>query len=166
MDTFTDIAYIKEKNAIQITGESHDDVYKAQSQLNTLFFPVIVKSKKQWARPDRPGNWGQRRDSNGGSQGLRRMRSEPSFNKQQQQQPQFAQPQQPQQHYHQHDDRVVPGSSDHQSRRSSGSVHGHGHGHVHHRTSFQSAFSSSSSGGSNRLSTHSSGSYAPSAQWR
>jgi hypothetical protein len=23
---------------------------------------VIIKSKKQWARPDRPGSWGQRRD--------------------------------------------------------------------------------------------------------
>lgn len=29
MDTYTDIAYIKEKNAIQIIGEMHDDVYKA-----------------------------------------------------------------------------------------------------------------------------------------
>ncbi|KAJ3217135.1 hypothetical protein HK099_005591 [Clydaea vesicula] len=82
MDTYTDIAYIKEKNAIQIAGESHEDVYKAQTQLNTLFFPVIVKSKRQWARPDRPGSWGQRRDSvnvgYGGQNhgGLRRMKSE------------------------------------------------------------------------------------------
>lgn len=29
MDTYTDISYIKEKNAIQISGETHDDVYKA-----------------------------------------------------------------------------------------------------------------------------------------
>ncbi|KAJ3034552.1 hypothetical protein HDV00_004965, partial [Rhizophlyctis rosea] len=81
MDTYTDISYIKEKNAIQISGETHDDVYKAQNQLNTLFFPVIVKSKRQWARPDRPGVWGQRRDSagpgNGRNQnGLRKMKSE------------------------------------------------------------------------------------------
>ncbi|KAI9002668.1 hypothetical protein HDU85_001754 [Gaertneriomyces sp. JEL0708] len=80
MDTYTDISYIKEKNAIQISGETHDDVYKAQNQLNTLFFPVIVKSKRQWARPDRPGVWGQRRDSTGGrvngAGGLRKMKSE------------------------------------------------------------------------------------------
>jgi hypothetical protein len=63
METYTDIAYIKEKNAIQIAGEGHEDVYKAQNQLNTLFFPVVVKSKRQWARPDRPGSWGQRRDT-------------------------------------------------------------------------------------------------------
>lgn len=84
MDTYTDIAYIKEKNAIQIIGETHDDVYKAQTSLNTLFFPVIVKSKRQWARPDRPGiiarsvnfsgSWGQRRDGTGS--GMRRMKSE------------------------------------------------------------------------------------------
>ncbi|KAI8929694.1 hypothetical protein BC831DRAFT_547418 [Entophlyctis helioformis] len=85
LDTFTDIAFIREKNAIQITGETHDDVYKAQSQLNSIFFPVVVKSKKQWVRPDRPGNWGQRRDSpsvvgsNSNGDGLRRMRSEPAF---------------------------------------------------------------------------------------
>ncbi|KAI8903907.1 hypothetical protein PhCBS80983_g05692 [Powellomyces hirtus] len=83
MDTYTDISYIKEKNAIQISGETHDDVYKAQNQLNALFFPVIVKSKRQWARPDRPGVWGQRRDSSsagprqpGGVGGLRKMKSE------------------------------------------------------------------------------------------
>ncbi|KAJ3184230.1 hypothetical protein HDU87_005077 [Geranomyces variabilis] len=83
MDTYTDISYIKEKNAIQISGETHDDVYKAQNQLNALFFPVIVKSKRQWARPDRPGVWGQRRDSSAarpaggpGSGGLRKMKSE------------------------------------------------------------------------------------------
>lgn len=29
METYTDIAYIKEKNAIQIAGEGHEDVYKA-----------------------------------------------------------------------------------------------------------------------------------------
>ena len=29
MDTFTDIAFIKEKNAIQIIGETHDEVYAA-----------------------------------------------------------------------------------------------------------------------------------------
>ncbi|KAJ3102028.1 hypothetical protein HK100_004436, partial [Physocladia obscura] len=63
IDTFTDIAYIKEKNAIQIIGELHEEVYAAQTKLNDLFFPVIVRSKKQWTRPDRPGNWGQRRDS-------------------------------------------------------------------------------------------------------
>ncbi|KAI9203002.1 uncharacterized protein BJ171DRAFT_157850 [Polychytrium aggregatum] len=68
VSTYTDIAYIKEKNAIQISGETHDDVYQAQNKLNALFFPVIVKSKRQWARPDRPGVWGQRRDStNGGN---------------------------------------------------------------------------------------------------
>ncbi|TPX67768.1 hypothetical protein SpCBS45565_g03564 [Spizellomyces sp. 'palustris'] len=81
MDTYTDISYIKEKNAIQISGETHDDVYKAQNQLNTLFFPVIVKSKRQWARPDRPGVWGQRRDSTtprpgANPNGLRKMKSE------------------------------------------------------------------------------------------
>ncbi|KAI8803680.1 hypothetical protein BJ742DRAFT_776931 [Cladochytrium replicatum] len=97
IDTYTDIAYIKEKNSIQITGESHDDVYKAQNQLNTLFFPVIVKSKRQWARPDRPGVWGQRRDLNGNptnqtsengnnnrysnsqNNGIRKMKSEPAL---------------------------------------------------------------------------------------
>ncbi|KAJ3119124.1 hypothetical protein HDU96_000039 [Phlyctochytrium bullatum] len=82
MDTYTDISYIKDKNAIQISGETHDDVYKAQNQLNSLFFPVIVKSKRQWARPDRPGSWGQRRDSSGPGPapgphgGLRKMKSE------------------------------------------------------------------------------------------
>ncbi|KAJ3299700.1 hypothetical protein HK104_007628 [Borealophlyctis nickersoniae] len=80
MDTFTDISYIKEKNAIQISGETHDDVYKAQNQLNTLFFPVIVKSKRQWARPDRPGVWGQRRDASANAgrpgSGIRKMKSE------------------------------------------------------------------------------------------
>ncbi|KAI8848921.1 hypothetical protein BC829DRAFT_392934 [Chytridium lagenaria] len=81
MDTYTDISYIKDKNAIQISGETHDDVYKAQNQLNSLFFPVIVKSKRQWARPDRPGSWGQRRDSSGPTtpttgHGLRKMKSE------------------------------------------------------------------------------------------
>ncbi|KAI9098731.1 hypothetical protein DFS34DRAFT_618747 [Phlyctochytrium arcticum] len=90
MDTYTDISYIKDKNAIQISGETHDDVYKAQNQLNTLFFPVIVKSKRQWARPDRPGVWGQRRDSTApaqramgtgiGSNGLRKMKSESALN--------------------------------------------------------------------------------------
>jgi hypothetical protein len=46
--------------------------------MNELFFPVVVKSKRQWARPDRPGNWGQRRDGAGGGRegGLRRMKSE------------------------------------------------------------------------------------------
>jgi hypothetical protein len=45
--------------------------------MNELFFPVVVKSKRQWARPDRPGSWGQRRDGAGGGQGgLRRMKSE------------------------------------------------------------------------------------------
>ncbi|KAI8823487.1 uncharacterized protein EV422DRAFT_521191 [Fimicolochytrium jonesii] len=124
MDTYTDISYIKEKNAIQISGETHDDVYKAQNQLNELFFPVIVKSKRQWARPDRPGVWGQRRDvaaSAGGRQGggLRKMKSEsalqasrPAFHHNaggagtaspyqqhynQQQQPQYGQQQQQQQ---------------------------------------------------------------------
>ncbi|KAJ3085074.1 hypothetical protein HK102_000344 [Quaeritorhiza haematococci] len=81
LETYTDIAYIKEKNAIQISGETHDDVYKAQNRLNTLFFPVIVKSKRQWARPDRPGSWGQRRDSNGRG-GLRKMKSESSLHSQ------------------------------------------------------------------------------------
>ncbi|KAJ3097476.1 hypothetical protein HDU97_004843 [Phlyctochytrium planicorne] len=88
MDTYTDISYIKDKNAIQISGETHDDVYKAQNQLNSLFFPVIVKSKRQWARPDRPGSWGQRRDSsgpnnaatNGNGGGLRKMKSESALN--------------------------------------------------------------------------------------
>ncbi len=47
METYTDITYIKEKNAIQIQGETHEDVYKAQTSLNTLFFPIVVKSKKQ-----------------------------------------------------------------------------------------------------------------------
>ncbi|KAJ1551744.1 hypothetical protein HK096_002449 [Nowakowskiella sp. JEL0078] len=80
------IAYHKEKNAIQITGETQEDVYKAQTALNALFFPVIIKSKRQWARPDRPGQWGQRRDysnSNSadannanGNVRLRKMRSE------------------------------------------------------------------------------------------
>ncbi|KAH6596061.1 hypothetical protein BASA50_005358 [Batrachochytrium salamandrivorans] len=77
MDTYTDIAYIKDKNTIQVVGETHDDVYRAQSQLNLLFFPIPVKSKKQWARPDRPGTWGQRRDSLSQGNALRRMRSEP-----------------------------------------------------------------------------------------
>lgn len=53
----------------------------SQNQLNTLFFPVIVKSKRQWARPDRPGVWGQRRDSTtprsgANPNGLRKMKSE------------------------------------------------------------------------------------------
>ncbi|KAJ3075744.1 hypothetical protein HK102_005544 [Quaeritorhiza haematococci] len=87
LETYTDIAYIKEKNAIQISGETHDDVYKAQNQLNTLFFPVVVKSKRQWARPDRPGSWGQRRDGNrnggpSGPSGLRKMKSESSLHSQ------------------------------------------------------------------------------------
>ncbi|KAJ3204629.1 hypothetical protein HDU83_008122 [Entophlyctis luteolus] len=77
IETFTDIAYIKEKNAIQIIGESHDEVYAAQTKLNDIFFPVIVRSKKQWARPDRPGSWGQRRDSVAAPAGsaLRKMTS-------------------------------------------------------------------------------------------
>ncbi|KAJ3333330.1 hypothetical protein HDU76_009302 [Blyttiomyces sp. JEL0837] len=81
MDTFTDISYIKEKNAIQISGETHDEVYAAQNQLNNIFFPVIVKSKRQWARPDRPGNWGQRRDAPPAPHGspLRKMKSESSL---------------------------------------------------------------------------------------
>ncbi|KAI8611019.1 hypothetical protein BC830DRAFT_1084367 [Chytriomyces sp. MP71] len=80
-DTFTDIAYIKEKNAITIIGETHEDVYAAQTKLNDVFFPVIVRSKKQWARPDRPGNWGQRRDSVQPPAGsaLRRMNSDASL---------------------------------------------------------------------------------------
>ncbi|RKO93753.1 hypothetical protein BDK51DRAFT_30173 [Blyttiomyces helicus] len=79
LETYTDIAFIREKNAIQISGETHDDVYKAQNQLNLIFFPVIVKSKRQWARPDRPGVWGQRRDTNAPRPppgGLRKMKSE------------------------------------------------------------------------------------------
>ncbi|KAJ3127109.1 hypothetical protein HK098_006806 [Nowakowskiella sp. JEL0407] len=80
LETYTDIAYHKEKNAIQISGESQEDVYKAQTALNAIFFPVIVKSKRQWARPDRPGQWGQRRDYyNNGSNPpnhIRKMKSE------------------------------------------------------------------------------------------
>ncbi|KAI9363473.1 hypothetical protein DFJ73DRAFT_756516 [Zopfochytrium polystomum] len=79
METFTDISYIKEKNAIQISGETHDEVYAAQNQLNNIFFPVIVKSKRQWARPDRPGGWGQRRDAQFNNSPLRKMRSESSL---------------------------------------------------------------------------------------
>jgi hypothetical protein len=37
-------------------------MYDRQTQINQLFFPVTSKPKKQWARPDRPGPWGQRRD--------------------------------------------------------------------------------------------------------
>ncbi|KAJ3197409.1 hypothetical protein HK101_003835 [Irineochytrium annulatum] len=89
-DTFTDISFIKDKNAIQISGETHDDVYKAQNALNNLFFPVIVRSKRQWVRPDRPGGWGQRRDSSAAtpSAPLRKMRSEPMLSRAQQMQPQ------------------------------------------------------------------------------
>ncbi|KAJ3123535.1 hypothetical protein HK098_001838 [Nowakowskiella sp. JEL0407] len=80
-ETYTDIAYHKEKNAIQISGESQQDVYAAQTKLNLLFFPVVVKSKRQWARPDRPGQWGQRRDSGSDGNGkLRKMRSESFIN--------------------------------------------------------------------------------------
>ncbi|KAJ3403888.1 hypothetical protein CcCBS67573_g08032 [Chytriomyces confervae] len=81
LDTFTDIAYIKDKNAIQIIGETHDEVYAAQTKLNDIFFPVIVRSKKQWARPDRPGSWGQRRDSVAAPAGsaLRKMNSDLSL---------------------------------------------------------------------------------------
>lgn len=71
-ETYTDIAFIKEKNAIQIIGETHDDVYKAQNRLNSLFFPVAQKSKRAWTRPDKPGAWGQSRRS---STNLRRMAS-------------------------------------------------------------------------------------------
>ncbi|KAJ8323541.1 hypothetical protein QVD99_006912 [Batrachochytrium dendrobatidis] len=78
MDTFTDIAYIKDKNAIQVIGESHDDVYKAQSLLNTLFSLPPVQPKKQWVRPDRPGDWGQCREAP--NRGLRQMQSEPALN--------------------------------------------------------------------------------------
>ncbi|KAI9347333.1 hypothetical protein BDR26DRAFT_1004951 [Obelidium mucronatum] len=114
IDTFTDIAYIKDKNAIQIIGESHDEVYAAQTKLNDIFFPVIVRSKKQWARPDRPGNWGQRRDSVAAPAGsaLRKMNSVGSFNNNNQQhqpQQQYEQPwlnqqqlNHPQQHQQQH----------------------------------------------------------------
>eukprot|EP00842_Homolaphlyctis_polyrhiza_P001500 jgi/Hompol1/2350/HPOL_005960-RA len=80
MSTFTDIAYVRDKNAIQIVGESHEDVYQAQNKLNLLFHPVVHKSKKQWVRPDRPGDWGERRDSTIAketSRQLRRMQSEP-----------------------------------------------------------------------------------------
>lgn len=35
-----------------------------------------MKSKRQWARPDRPGSWGQRRDSIPHHPELRKMRSE------------------------------------------------------------------------------------------
>ncbi|KAJ1568132.1 hypothetical protein HK405_003538 [Cladochytrium tenue] len=63
LETFTDISFIKEKNAIQIVGETHDEVYAAQNRLNGIFFPIVVKSRRQWARPDRPGAWGQRRDT-------------------------------------------------------------------------------------------------------
>jgi hypothetical protein len=54
----------------------------SQNQLNNLFFPVIVKSKRQWARPDRPGNWGQRRDNAAVPNGapLRKMKSESALN--------------------------------------------------------------------------------------
>lgn len=77
--TYTDIVFIKEKNAIQISGESHEEVYKAQTELNALFFPVIVKSKRQWVRPERPGVWGQRRDGQPAEKSwkaLRKMKSE------------------------------------------------------------------------------------------
>lgn len=44
---------------------------------------MIVKSKRQWARPDRPGVWGQRRDNTTPANGqrtvpggLRKMKSE------------------------------------------------------------------------------------------
>ncbi|KAJ3062605.1 hypothetical protein HDU98_001523 [Podochytrium sp. JEL0797] len=81
IETFTDIAYIKEKNAIQIIGETHEEVYAAQTKLNDIFFPVIVRSKKQWARPDRPGNWGQRRDNVAAPAGsaIRKMTSDLSL---------------------------------------------------------------------------------------
>lgn len=60
--SFTDISFVESKNSIQITGDSREDVVKAQTELNILFFPPEQKSKKSWARPDRPGSWGQRRD--------------------------------------------------------------------------------------------------------
>ncbi|KAI8898042.1 hypothetical protein BC833DRAFT_591303 [Globomyces pollinis-pini] len=63
LDTCTDISYIHTKNAIQIAGDTQQDVFNAQNKLNNLFFPVALKSKKSWARPDRPGQWGQRRDA-------------------------------------------------------------------------------------------------------
>ncbi|KAJ3254499.1 hypothetical protein HK103_007135 [Boothiomyces macroporosus] len=57
LETFTDITFVHDKNAIQIMGDTQEDVFKAQSQLNLLFFPVNTKSKKSWARPDRPGKF-------------------------------------------------------------------------------------------------------------
>ncbi|KAJ3412003.1 hypothetical protein HDV05_001384 [Chytridiales sp. JEL 0842] len=110
METYTDLSYIKDKNAIKILGETNEDVYKAQTQLNSLLSPPPSKSKRQWARPDRPGGWGQRRDlsspsmSNlsgaaaagaGNGNGLRRMKSEAvlGFREKQQQQQQQQQQQ-------------------------------------------------------------------------
>jgi hypothetical protein len=60
--SYTDISFVESNNSIQIIGDCREDVVRAQTQLNVLFFPPEIKSKKSWARPDRPGSWGQRRD--------------------------------------------------------------------------------------------------------
>ncbi|RKP03151.1 hypothetical protein CXG81DRAFT_24258 [Caulochytrium protostelioides] len=62
--TQTTIAYAPDKRAIRIAGESNDAVFRAQTRLNGAIFCKTVETapKKRWARPDRPGGWGQRRD--------------------------------------------------------------------------------------------------------
>ena len=67
------LLFLEASNSIQILGDTQDNVYKAQSDLNVMFFPPEVKSKKAWARPDKPGQWGQRRDVNRKSMNSSRM---------------------------------------------------------------------------------------------
>jgi hypothetical protein len=61
-ETFTDISFIPALNKIEVLGDAHEEVLQAQKLLNELFEAPQLKAKKSWIRPDRPGNWGERRD--------------------------------------------------------------------------------------------------------
>ncbi|RKO88355.1 hypothetical protein BDK51DRAFT_31352 [Blyttiomyces helicus] len=58
----TKIKYNPERHSLELVGENLTRVMEARRQLEKLFAPVIVKAKNPWQRPDRPGQWGQRRD--------------------------------------------------------------------------------------------------------